>query len=596
MSPKKSNKQPETASTSSIETSSASSSKQASASAPADEEKECCSVCTETYNKSTRKKVTCAKCHVDYCVSCIKAYLMSSTTLPHCMSCRIAWNDERLRDMVSNAWIKNEYSTKRKELLFEIEKAMLPGTMPLVERRKIEERDKQEFANVKPVLNHISFLTKELQRIRGARQEPIGHTKVAIEELKDTIRRLKFFEDKTPAELGATGTTSKSSDTDPAEARKFIKPCPEEKCNGFLSTQYKCGLCDCKTCPKCFEIIENGTHMRKPSLTPKTGEEKEAEHVCKPDNLASAAAIRAETKNCPSCGTNIFKQSGCDMMFCTKCHTAFSWRTGQLAKGPIHNPHFFEWLEKTGQGNARNPNRQAGNANACIWVENNINYIVLRNRLAKIDINLRTKIINVLQGVAHIVDNDSRRLMMPHTPEEVNEDVRVKYLMNEIDLDKLKSLCLKRNLQLDFDNARRLLYEMLENTCRDIINTIGGNIETDYAKDILNQLTSLVAYYNQHILALYNKFKRSGQFSHFNLETLRRDLVGDRQELNPKRVRAVPSGVKRPGRKQEIKAPVEDKTKEDKTKEDKKDNRENADSDDDEKEEYNSDYDSDNDN
>jgi len=39
-------------------------------------------------------------------------------------------------------------------------------------------------------------------------------------------------------------------------------------------------------------------------------------------------------------------------MFCIQCHTAFSWNTGKVDSGVIHNPHYFQSLR---EGNIRDP-------------------------------------------------------------------------------------------------------------------------------------------------------------------------------------------------------------------------------------------------
>lgn len=41
--------------------------------------------------------------------------------------------------------------------------------------------------------------------------------------------------------------------------------------------------------------------------------------------------------------------SNCDQMWCTSCNTAFSWKTLKVARGTIHNPHYFEYMRQTGQ-------------------------------------------------------------------------------------------------------------------------------------------------------------------------------------------------------------------------------------------------------
>lgn len=45
----------------------------------------------------------------------------------------------------------------------------------------------------------------------------------------------------------------------------------------------------------------------------------------------------------------------CDQMYCVKCHTAFSWRTGQLERGTIHNPEYYRWMRENGKNIPRNP-------------------------------------------------------------------------------------------------------------------------------------------------------------------------------------------------------------------------------------------------
>jgi hypothetical protein len=111
------------------------------------------------------------------------------------------------------------------------------------------------------------------------------------------------------------------------ERAKFVRRCTFEGCKGFLSSVWKCGLCSNWVCPECFEV---------------KGTDKDVAHECKPDMLETAKLIKKDTKPCPSCGEMIMKTEGCDQMWCIECHSAFSWKTGRLETGNVHNPHFFE--------------------------------------------------------------------------------------------------------------------------------------------------------------------------------------------------------------------------------------------------------------
>lgn len=121
----------------------------------------------------------------------------------------------------------------------------------------------------------------------------------------------------------------KHSEMEVKDRKKFIMKCQVNECKGFLSTAYKCGLCSTFTCKDCFMPEEEN-------------------HVCNPDNVASTKMIKDETRPCPGCSTRIYKIDGCDQMWCTDCKTAFSWKTGQVINGKIHNPHYYEFMRNSG--------------------------------------------------------------------------------------------------------------------------------------------------------------------------------------------------------------------------------------------------------
>ena len=65
------------------------------------------------------------------------------------------------------------------------------------------------------------------------------------------------------------------------------------------------------------------------------------------------AAIKKETRACPSCGIRIYKISGCTK-WCTGCHERL--RTGLKVNGVIHNPHFY--VRKDNNNGIQNPGAQ----------------------------------------------------------------------------------------------------------------------------------------------------------------------------------------------------------------------------------------------
>jgi hypothetical protein len=197
-----------------------------------------------------------------------------------------------------------------------------------------------------------------------------------------------------------------------AQKREFIMKCGADECRGFLSTAYKCGTCETWTCPDCLVVL---------------GLDKTVAHTCAPDAVESAKTIRAETRPCPKCAARIFKIDGCDQMWCVVegCNTAFSWNTGQIVTGVVHNPHYYEWLRRQGGGTAP---REAGDI-PCgglpgFWP------LLQAFRAARI---LPAESHDIERIHRMLTDFEGRLAEYPsRMPQLLNKEINVKYLMNDM--------------------------------------------------------------------------------------------------------------------------------------------------------------------
>ena len=302
-----------------------------------------CEVCIEPFNKSTRAPVKCQFCPFRVCSGCTERYLLDTTEDAHCMACRRPWSRENLVDNLSQKFVTKVYKARRENLLFEREKSLMPATQPFVEVELKVRQLTKEIANNRhehtiavhiwnqvlarpiheslwPNLGITSQFDERVERHRQARE----HQKTCNSILVD-IQFLEWHQGRL-LELLHGGSLER-------ERRQFVRACPVENCRGFLSTVWKCGVCENWTCPECHEV---------------KGARQDTEHVCDPNNVATARMLDRDSRNCPKCAALIFKIDGCDQMFCTQCHTAFSWRTGRIETGTIHNPHYLEIQRRLG--------------------------------------------------------------------------------------------------------------------------------------------------------------------------------------------------------------------------------------------------------
>jgi mRNA-degrading endonuclease YafQ of YafQ-DinJ toxin-antitoxin module len=402
-----------------------------------------CEICIEKYNKTTRLKVQCPYCEYSACRKCCETWLLNETN-PRCLNtaCGKEWTRQYVTKTFTKTFVSKDYMKHRESILFDQERALLPATQPLVENiLKCEKID------------------KEIRRIED-------------EELRAVYARIHALRNERATVSRITTTATERS--------TFVKACPDSECRGFLSSQWKCGICEKWACSDCHEI---------------KGLSRDCEHTCNPDNVATAALLANDTKSCPSCGTGIHKLEGCDQMFCTMCHTGFSWRTGRIETN-IHNPHYFEWLRRTGGEVPRNPNDiQCGREITNTFTRN----MTSEMRIKNIDTELINRVMRICESIIHFRYVELNRYAVDHVLN--NQDLRIQYLRNLITEEDFKTqiqrIDKKHQKNREIHNVLTVLY----NTATDIIYRFHDSInDIQRARDILNEMDTILSYVNECLL------------------------------------------------------------------------------------------------
>lgn len=572
-----------------------------------------CQICFDAFNGSSRKKCACPYCSVGYCRECIGNWLTTLVDEPRCPNdqCKKAWNREFIDSIVTKVWRDSVYREYREQLLLDRERALLPATQPRIEAINDAKRiEKELIVPMRDRRKEIALLMRQLE------QESTG-IQTQIWDMTNQAERLRNG-------VGVDEAAAKARNV-------FIRRCPAEGCRGFLSSAWKCGVCELYSCADCQEV---------------KGVARDSAHTCDPGALETAKLISKDTKACPKCGEMITKIDGCfakdtpillwngqtkmsqnivvgdiligddgkqrvvqelcsggdemyrvsqkngmnytvnskhklalltdadivqeitvsdylllpdsvknvlngfnkdmlrtsidvssigqgtyygwsvdsnkrflladntvvrncDQMWCVSCHTAFSWRTGQVATGIVHNPHYYEFQRRMNNGTAP---RNVGD----IPCGGLLDWAILRRAILPPGASGRYPGWVSTLELAHRRINHVQNIDMPHLAAAAvnindNIDLRISYLLKEIDDDTMKTTLQAREKKREKELETRRIYETLTGAATDIFRRIftvaeqKGPVEENF-RPLLVELDKLREFINEALDVLRRRY------------------------------------------------------------------------------------------
>ena len=262
-----------------------------------------CDICCDKFTTKKRHPIKCdyEDCKAITCLQCFRRFLIMDGSEQECMSCKQPIPTEFIFIHTPKVF-RDEYMKKVVKLDISKERALLKATQERMDAR----------ARSKLLTSRLTALNSHLKRC-SQDEEMVKFRDASEEELR------KLYKD----------VLEKSDEEINSDSTSFF--CPLVMCTGIVKNG-RCNDCKKTVCAKCREERNEG-------------------HECKKEQLETIKLLKRDTKPCPRCKVPIHKIDGCDQMFCTKCKTAFSWRTLTIHKGVMHNPHYHEYMAQLNNGN-----------------------------------------------------------------------------------------------------------------------------------------------------------------------------------------------------------------------------------------------------
>lgn len=280
--------------------------------------------------------------------------------------------------------------------------------------------------------------------------------------------------------------------------------CTYPGCTGFLlKSNLICRICSRQQCPDCARIMD-----------------EEEPHVCNPDDIKTHQLIVSTSVRCPNtnCGSWISRSEGCNDMWCTQCHTAFNYNTGQIldpsrTRG-YENPELRDYLNRT------NDNDPRLRRNFGCFIEGDLTETDLQYSRPEIELVTALRSVIAMQRILEANEVDPYNI-------ETLADIRMQLARANRSVtdpslaDRIVEHIADRDRSIEKRRAFNNLFDLFIKIIKDIILGINRRIDIteEYTEEIRDEYLISIHEAHEFMLEALNEAKRIyGDYNRDNLQ------------------------------------------------------------------------------